>query len=76
MHLRDEVGIVWQFIASSSKTFAVRPAFVEESLEIVFGDWRTDGLGLGEVRLVPVAEGGLAVGELTVVRVEGIGASS
>jgi hypothetical protein len=76
LHLGDEVGIVRQFIASSSKTFAVGSAFVEESLEIVFGDGRADGLGLGEVRLVPVAEGGLAVGELTVVRVEGIGASS
>jgi hypothetical protein len=50
-------------------------ADVEEVLEIVGGDRRTNGLCLREVRLFTIAEGGFTFRKLAVVGVEGVGAS-
>ena len=76
LKLRDKVRVIWQFFAGCSETFPMLSRHLDKSAKIVLSDSRTGGLVLGEVRLFAVAEGCFSVGELAVVGVESLRAST
>ena len=75
MELRNEVGPVWQLFSRCSEAFPFFDRHVDKGAEIVLRSGRASSECPCEIRLVSIAEGGFSLGELTIVRVEGIGAS-
>lgn len=73
-HLRDQVGVVRLLVTGRPKRLPLVVGKIQEVLELVAGGGWRGGHGLCEVALVADAQGCLAVGELTVVGVEGVGA--